>query len=279
MRATSQFVFKYITLMLFVFWAHPETKAQERTTTGALTFGIGKVSQQDTYLSPLNFKGTQFSFLRETMRMTHWASEKVSFQTLLHGAFSFSENEPKVSNYWGAHIGYDIAWHRHWKPYDPICLMAGGLLMSDIGVLYHTRNGNNPAQGRLQLQAALSLGAIYRLRIHKQTFSIRYQADIPAIGMMFCPQFGQSYYEISRGGRNHNICATHPANAFSLRQMLTLDIPIRRYALRVGYQSHLRQSLANDIRIYDRSRLFLLGFIRKFTIHQTYTQHKKELQP
>lgn len=243
--------------------------AQDRVTTGGVTFGLGGVRQQDTYLSPLNFKGSQLSFMRETMRMTHWANRNVSFQTLMHGAFTLTENKPNTSDYWGGRIGYDVAWHRHWKPCKPLRLMAGGMIGAETGILYHTRNGNNPAQGRLQMQIAFSLAASYKFNLRKKQITIRYQSDLPAFGMMFSPQFGQSYYEISQGNRDHNICATHPANAFSLRQMCTIDIPIRRYALRVGYQSDLKQSHINNIRAYNHSRSLMLGFVRKFTIHHT----------
>lgn len=248
--------------------------AQDRTVTGATMFGLGGVRQQDTYLSPLNFKGKQFSFLRETMRMTHWASSNVSFQTLMHGEFSLAHNRPKTSEYWGAQLGYDLAWHRNWNPCKGLRLMVGGLVAAETGILYHTRNGNNPVQGRLHLQAALSAAASYGLRLRRIPLTIRYQADLPVAGVMFSPQFGQSYFEISQGNRDHNVCATHPANAFSIRQMCTIDIPVRRYALRIGYLSNLRQSRVNDISIYNHSRSFLVGFVREFTIHRSDWQRK-----
>lgn len=256
--------------MLFVTLPPPST-AQDRTVKEAVTLGMGGARQQDTYLSPLNFKGTQFSFLRETIRMTHWTDRRVSFQTLMHGAFSLTENQPKTSGYWGGELGYDLAWHRNWEACKGLRLMAGGMLSSEAGFLYHTRNGNNPAQGRLQIQIALSLAGSYSFLIRKLPLTVRYQADIPAVGVMFSPQFGQSYYEISQGNRDHNVCATHPANAFSIRQMCTIDIPIRRYAVRVGYQSNLRQSRVNDIRTYNHYRSLMLGFVREFTIHRRNT--------
>ncbi|MBR4758471.1 MAG: DUF3316 domain-containing protein, partial [Bacteroidaceae bacterium] len=38
----------------------------ERSTTHATLFGIGRVNHLDTYLSPMEYRGPQLSYLHET---------------------------------------------------------------------------------------------------------------------------------------------------------------------------------------------------------------------
>ena len=268
-----------IYLLLFVLCglSVPSCLFAQRDAAHALMFGVGSSNQLDTYLSPMEYKGPQFTFLRETLRMTHWANERLSFQSLTQGAFSLTENPAQNANEYGGHIGYNAGWHYNWMPNRKFRLMMGGMLGADAGFLYNERNGNNPAQARLKADLALSLAGIYKFRMWRQTMAARYQADLPLLGCMFSPQFGQSYWEISQGNRDHNICFTTPGNALSFRQILTFDISLgRRYTLRTGYFSDIRQSHVNGIKVHDISRSFLVGFVRHFSLIQD-KERKEEL--
>ncbi len=232
----------------------------------AFTVAVGRTHQQDTYLSPLEYSGPQLTLMHEAMRMTHRAQGRLSFQSLLQGTFSYAENRPGTASDWGGRLAYDAGWHYHWQPLPSLRIMAGGQAGTDFGFLYNDRNGNNPAQGRLSLDIAASVGGFYTFRLLRRQFTLRYQADAPLLGCMFSPQYGQSYYELSQGNRDHNVRPTWPVNAPCLRQTLTLDIPFRRHSLRVGYLSDIRQSNVNHIKVHDIGRAFMLGFVRHFTI-------------
>ncbi|MBP5619495.1 MAG: DUF3316 domain-containing protein, partial [Bacteroidaceae bacterium] len=97
-----------IYLLLFVLCglSVPSCLFAQRDAAHALMFGVGRSNQLDTYLSPMEYKGPQFTFLRETLRMTHWANERLSFQSLTQGAFSLTENPAQNANEYGGHIGY-----------------------------------------------------------------------------------------------------------------------------------------------------------------------------
>lgn len=233
--------------------------------THSYLFGIGSTHQLDTYLSNLNYTGYQVSIVRETLRMTHLANRKISFQTLWQGSFSHSTNASSTSTDWGGHIGYDALWHYNWTPLSGLRLMAGGAVGADAGFLYNSRGGNNPAQGRFNVDISASAMAIYRFRLWGMDCGLRYQINMPVMGVLFSPQFGQSYYEIGQGHLNKNICFSHPGNAFSLWQQLTLDIPLtRHFTLRAGYLCDIRQSNVHNIKMHDRSHSFMLGFVTHF---------------
>ena len=239
---------------------------QERTSSTAWMVGIGHTRQLDTYLSPLEYQGPQLSALRETQRMTHLAGQRISFQSLAQAAFSYTENKPATANEWGGMINYDLGWHYNWYPAKGLRLAAGAMMGADVGFLYNDRNSNNPAQARLNADVSASLTAAYHLALRRQFIGIRYQIRIPMAGCMFSPQYGQSYYEISEGSRDHNAVFTHPANAPSFWQTLTADIALRRYTLRIAYLADIRQSHVNHIKAHDFNQAFMIGMVRHFRL-------------
>ena len=239
--------------------------AGDSIRTHSFMLGVGSSHQLDTYLSPINYTGYQISLMRETLRMTRMADRRISFQSLWQGTFSNTTNISGTATDWGGHIGYDALWHYNWAPLSGLRLMAGGAVGADAGFLYNSHGGNNPAQGRMCIDISASVMAIYNIRLWGKSIGLRYQANMPLAGVMFSPQFGQSYYEIYNGTTGGNVCFTHPANAFSLWQQLTVDIPLGKYvAMRAGYLCDIRQSHVNGIKVHDRSHSFMIGVVKRF---------------
>ena len=233
-------------------------------TSRTLLIGIGKTNQLDTYLSPMEYAGTQISFLTQSERMTHLANRHISFQNTLFGAFTSTDNPAETASYIGGRLAYDAGWHYHYTPIEKLDLKGGALIGTDLGFLYNDRNGNNPAQGRFSADISLSAGADYSFSLWRLPMQAHYQADLPMIGLMFCPEFGESYYEISQNGVGHDIICAHPGNALSLRQLLTMDFCLKRITLRVGYLCDIRQSNARNLKYHDISHSFMFGIVRHF---------------
>ncbi|MBQ8050539.1 MAG: DUF3316 domain-containing protein [Bacteroidaceae bacterium] len=241
--------------------------AGERVSTHATLFGIGHVNHLDTYLSPLEYQGPQLTYLHETFRPL-LRNEHIVFQTTTQGEFSYSKNEAETAHYLGGSIRYDFGWGRRWCDIllPGLDLTAGGLAGGTLGFLYNNRNTNNPAQARADLRLSAAFRADYCFHIRKQTLALHYQAHLPLLGMAFSPQYGQSYYDLfDQGNYDHNLVCTYPGNALSLRQLLTLDIPIRRSTLRLGYLSDLRQLKVNGIRQHQYGRSFIIGYVRNIS--------------
>lgn len=137
------------------------------------------------------------------------------------------------------------------------------------GFLYNTRNANNPAQGYARLNIAPDIIAAYSFRLWKRSIQVRYELQTPLLGVMFSPNYEQSYYEIfSRGNYDHNIVFTTPFSAPSLRQMATIDFTLHHTTLRVGFLGDYQQTKVNGLRQHVWSNLFLLGIVRKFSINK-----------
>lgn len=238
-----------------------------RYTTRSTMFGIGGTNRLETYLSPLEYTGPEVRFMRESIRMTRMWGGRVSTQQFYEGNFSYSKNPTKDSEYLSGDIDWRIGWHYNWTPLPALRLMAGLQTGLSCGFVYNTSNGNNPAQGKLSTNIAASGMAIYRFNWLRHRFSVRYQFDMPLAGLMFSPNYGQSYYEIfSLGHYDHNVCFTWPGNAPCFSQLLTVDVPIGSGTLRLGYRCDIRQSHVNNLKSHTWSNLFMIGFVKHFRL-------------
>lgn len=239
-----------------------------RYTMRSTMIGIGAVNRLETYLSPLEYKGTEGRFLRESMRMTRMMRGHVSTQQMMEGNFSMSHSPTRDAHYLAGDFDWRIAWHYNWRIGERLRLMAGAQTGATIGVVYNTRNGNNPAQGKLAADIAASGLAIYRFRLLRREISARLQIDAPLVGLMFSPAYGQSYYEIFElHHRDHNLCATWPGNAPTLHSLLTLDVPLGDAGtLRAGWRCDVRQSRVNHLKSHAWSNLLMIGYVKHFRL-------------
>lgn len=258
----------FATLMLLLPFSAKGEEPEGRPSTHATLFALGRANHLDTYLSPMEYTGPQLTFLHTTLRHLK-RNEHIVFETATQGEVSYTENQAQTAHYIGGSVRYDFGWGRQWRNvlWKGLELTAGGMAGGDLGFLYNDRNSNNPAQARANMRLSAAVRADYSFRIRKQTLGLHYQAQMPLVGIAFTPQYGQSYYDLfDRGHYNHNIVATHPGNALSLRQAFSLDLHIRHATLRLGYLSDLRQLKANGLRQHQYGRAFLIGYVHEITL-------------
>lgn len=233
------------------------------STTVSYQIGFDKTKLLDTYLSQERFSGPGFTFL------TTWERNKASkrWSTLMENQVNFSStndgsgDRSELEGSYNIFIGRLRSWHLSDSRWT---LQAGGMVNVGIGFIYNTSNSNNPAQARLS--AMLMPVGIATYRFNRATF--RYELELPLVGLMFSPNYGQSYYEIfSRGNYDHNVVPTTWDSAPYLRQQLSFDLTFwRTTALRVGFICDYQQSEVNKIKTHVNSFRIMVGIVKRFKI-------------
>lgn len=229
--------------------------------TNAKMLGVGYNSTQDTYLSPLHYAGPELRYVSHTIRRrddSPWLRLIINEGRLAEGE-SRSENGALLA----ADYRFAYAALHSWHLCDNrITIHAGGGAEALAGMLYNTRNGNNPVQARCLINITATARA--EMQLHK--VRLAYEASAPLVGITFSPNYGQSYYEIfSEGHYDHNIVPTTLAAMPSLRHSLTADIPFLNTTWRIGYLGDYRQQAVNNLKQHSYTSALVIGIVHTFT--------------
>lgn len=245
--------------------AQEDSLQANRYVMRATLYGAGFTNILDTYLSPMEYTGPEIRILRESMRMTKLMEGKVSVQSLFQANLSMAKNRAETSNEMAGMVNWNYALHYQFRLTESLKILVGPMLDLNGGFIYNMRNSNNPAQAKAYINLATSGMMIYRFKIGNYPFVARYQANLPIIGVMFSPEYGQSYYEIfslKHGGKNVLFTSLH--NQPSLRQLATLDFPIWSINMRFGYLCDIQQAKVNQLKSHTWSHSFMIGFVKNF---------------
>lgn len=237
----------------------------ERIVVKSTLLGAGSINNLDTYLSGYEYTGMGLYMQHENFRDARTGSYRWKFQTMFNGTLGYTTlgNNGQIT----AMAAYSWGGYHPFTVSNRLKLLAGAQIQLEGGALYVPSNGNNPVAAKLRTAVAASGMAIYSFPVMKNDWTARLQLDIPLAGVMFAPEFGQSYYEIFGLGHTDGIVAfTHPFNCPSWRQMLTLDIPLwwRHHSstIRIAYTGDIYQSDINGIRCHIYRHAFSIGFVK-----------------
>ena len=232
--------------------------------------GMGAVNTLDTYLSPEEYTGTELRYISHSVRENgSKLSRELIHQAQLLSVHNRKENNNNLGGFYNFQYNWQYAVGKWSIGEGELLLKAGGGVDTRLGFLYNMRNSNNPAQAYAQVNIAPNAVAAYRFRLRNLPFQLRYEVQVPLLGLTFSPNYGQSYYEIfTRDNYDHNLVVTTPASAPSLRQLLTLDFTVRHTTFRIGYLGDYQQAKINQLRQHVWSNLFVFGIVRKFSINK-----------
>ena len=236
-------------------------------------YSVGHVNVLDTYLSPLTYSGPALSVWHRSERLAHWGKDHVTVQGNFGGRAAYIAASADDDKAWDGHFNAGVAWHYNWHPTSNLRLAAGGMGNLNMGFTYLLKNSNNPAQGRLSADIGFSGIAEQDFHLWHHPLTFRAQLDIPLLGTMFTPNFGQSYYEIfSLGHYDKNIRCTHPFNAPSAKLETTFRIPLAGATLTIGYLGDIRQSDVNHLKHHSWNHNFVIGYVRQLQLFRPHTR-------
>jgi hypothetical protein len=244
-------------------YAQADSQQANRYVTRATMYGIGYTNVFDTYLSPQEYKGIDFRISRETMRMTKLLDGNVSVQNFFQANIGYTHNHAENNNTFNGLVNWNYGLHYQFRITENFKLLAGALADINGGFVYNLRNTNNPASARAFINLDASAMAIWHAKIKNYPLTLRYQVNVPVVGAMFSPHYGQSYYEIFTLGNSDGVIQfTSLHNQPSVRQMLSIDFPVRYAKLRFSYMADLQQSDVNNIKTHTYSHVFMVGFVK-----------------
>lgn len=161
-----------------------------RYVTRATMYGVGYTNVFDTYLSPQEYKGIEFRISRETMRMTTLGDGNVSVQNFFQANLAYTHNRVDNNNTFAGLVNWNYGLHYQFRITDNFKLLAGGMGDFNGGFVYNLRNTNNPASARAYINLDASGMAIWHTKIKNYPLALRYQVNLPVIGVMFSPITG-----------------------------------------------------------------------------------------
>ena len=232
--------------------------------------GYGPTRILDTYISQEKFSGGGFTYLY----IYEGQKPEKRWQNTIEHELDLSKSKDRSKNTSMLEGNYNLYWSRlaslvntkspRASSLPSFLLQAGFTANANLGFLYDMTTSNNPAQARLGLNIMPTAVASYDFPIRQQRFALRYELNLPLVGIMFSPNYGQSYYEIfTQGNYDRNVVPTTFVSAPTFRQILTLDWFISaRWALRIGYLGNYQQADINHLKQHIYTHRVVLGFTR-----------------
>ena len=236
--------------------------AQAQTSTHMV--GVGPTKILDTYLTPEKFSGTGLTYLY-IKDYAHDDSVRLWTTTIEH-ELDFSSTKDRSGNANDLEGTYNLYWGRYYnlRPTPSLRLQLGAAANANLGFVYNMTSSNNPAQARAAINIMPCAKAAYDFSLASQQFTVSYGLMVPLVGVMFSPNYGQSYYEIfTTGNYDHNIVPTTFISAPTFRQMVSIDWHYSvRWAMHLAYLGNYQQAQVNNLKQHTYTHRFLLGITR-----------------
>ncbi len=226
--------------------AYAQTDTIRPESRFAFGVELGRMSALETYLSPVTYSGLEMGFhigQELPMRMGDgmWRMRyggRAVFGSLLNPRGNARKYE------FGATLGWGM--EHLWSLGHGISLWAGGAARFDAGAGYVPRNSNNPAAVRAMVSLEATAGAQWRGRLGRVPLIIGDRIGIPVAGLLFSPQYGESYYEIYLGNRSDLVHFGWWGNIMGVSNQLAVTLPTRPWSVTLSWNCRLdRQRVCN----------------------------------
>lgn len=259
---------KILKSILFCLWflSAISLKAQDsedssRPVTGLYALEFGSTNVKATYLSPLSYKGTQFSLSGAWSKALPFNPEAAVMQFDVNTDFCNLLNPAQTARMVGL-IG-EFSWDMQWRkqlPNDFQITLGGGI---DIlgGAYYLLRNSNNPVQAMANVSLMPVASASKHFRIGRLPVLISDRVKLPSLGCFFSSEYGETYYEIYLGNHKGLAHLGWWGNNFRIDNLLSVTLDFGRTAMTLGYRLNVNTQWANNLNTKIITNSFVIGVI------------------
>lgn len=254
---------KRVSILLYVWFCFfCVLLAQENDSSAIETFnqstllGVGKAFLSDSYLSPLTYSGMSITLMHDRLKGSPHLNGNLLIQQQFQIQTAITKNPTASASEYYGDINYYLNGFYPLLRTTNFRLFGGGGVNASLGGIYNVRNSNNPGSLKTSVNLNLAAMALYNWR----TVTFRWQLTSPFAGIFFSPEYGHSYYEIFTLGNNKGTIhfgSFH--NQLALRNYFTMDIPLNKITLRVGYLGNYYRTDVNQLNTKIVSHQFVIG--------------------
>lgn len=232
-----------------------------RPVTSTIFLGTGHKDVLATYLSPLHYTGPDM-FVSGSWSKAMPSSPK---SAIMHfdGALDFSRLENPARTAIMIGLNASFSWGMSWRKTLPCGMQvtAGGTFGLDAGAYYLIRNGNNPVEAIANISLGLRASASRPFKIWKLDVLVSDVVNLPSASIFFCPEYGETYYEIYLGNHRKLVHGGWWGNNFRIDNLLSATIDFGRTAMTLGYRFNAYNQWANYLNTKIITHSFVIGIV------------------
>ena len=245
-----------------------------RSTLSMFTVDAGYASVHDSYLTPITYSGMDLALGYEAMRDTHFDPDKWLWQLQVGADYNLTENAARNND---IHLLLgDLSFNMQRKWRDAIArrvdLSVGPMTQLRAGIAYDEANSNNPVSVRAYWNVGVTGMASLDTRLWRLPVTLRYQAQLPVVGVFFAPEYDESYYEIYLGNHRNLAHLGWWGNRLDMTHYLGADLHFGSTILRIGYRTRFEHWSVNNLKVHDVSHSLVIGIGAYLTTHKKSRQ-------
>lgn len=224
-----------------------EENGPVRPVRSTYAIEAGSAHLADTYLTPLHYDGWHVGIDYSRSQAMKFAPEKWTMQLRLGLGFDRTQNPVRNARMIDFMLNASWGMIRKFKVIDRLTVGIGPELGVNLGCLYLSRNGNNPASAKAAVTLNATALAAYRMTIAKLPVTFTFQPTVSCIGAFFSPDYGQLYYQIYLGERSGLAHCAWWGNYFAMDNRIGADLHFGATTLYLGYHNTILSTKVNNL--------------------------------
>lgn len=240
-----------------------QNEMQRPLVNNTWQIGITNLKLYDSGLSELEYSGQGYFLQDEYSAFFRRSGNRLSWLNQTNVTYVPTYNPTHSAEILFLGVSSNFGVFYHFRPIKQLILMAGINTQIDFGIKYNSRNVNNIVS--VDISAGLYPTGIarYNLNIKQFHFGFQYRVSTPALGCMFVPEMGESYYEVYENlpDLKNNIFVSSFQNKWGISNDFSIHFLMKRATLQAGLKQNYLQWQANNLQFYQKQWGFYIGTV------------------